>query len=64
MELFYHGHTYTFTPATTRPTLPRAVNWRHQVPGHAIEPTSPVQETSRLINPHSINWRYRVPGLE
>jgi hypothetical protein len=64
MELFYNGHTYTFTPAPIRHMRPRAINWRHQVPGEVIEPTTPVELTSRSINPQSVNWRYRVPGLE
>lgn len=63
MELFYNGHTYTFTPTATYRMPPRAINWRHQVPGQVIEPTTLGQVTSRSINPHAVNWRYRVPGM-
>ncbi len=61
MQLVYRAQAFTFTPAPQRSIRPRAINWRYQVAGDAVEPTS--VSAFRSILPAAINWRYQLPVM-
>ncbi|MGA7933227.1 MAG: hypothetical protein WCA35_06745 [Kovacikia sp.] len=63
MELFYNGHTYTYTATPPRFIRPRAINWRHQVPGEVTESLTSTPLPRTLLNPQAVNWRYQIPGM-
>jgi hypothetical protein len=64
MKLFYNSLTYTYTPISRPFTYPRAINWRHSIPGEVIEPPAPVVRAQTSLKPQAVNWRYQLPGME
>ncbi|MBW4474541.1 MAG: hypothetical protein KME45_29820 [Stenomitos rutilans HA7619-LM2] len=59
MNLIYRAQKLEYTSAPTRPTTPRAINWRHQLPG-MIYRQIPVLRRPAL-QPRAVNWRYQLP---
>jgi hypothetical protein len=61
MELTYRAQSFNYTAKPRHHSYPRAINWRHQVPGIDCTPI-PSEVPNQAINPEAINWRYQLPN--
>ncbi|WP_146141130.1 hypothetical protein [Stenomitos frigidus] len=59
MNLIYRAQNFKYTPAPTKFATPRAINWRHQLPGWLYIQTPSVHRLTR--SPCAVNWRYQLP---
>ncbi|MBW4581577.1 MAG: hypothetical protein KME42_18555 [Tildeniella nuda ZEHNDER 1965/U140] len=59
MNLIYGAQKFEYTPAPAKLASPRAINWRHQIPGMIYSPTPSLRRPT--LQPRAVNWRYQLP---
>lgn len=59
MHLIYRAQEFEYTPALAKPSTPRAINWRHQLPGTMYELIPGLCRPT--LQPRVVNWRYQLP---